>query len=138
MAQSIPWVMGSIIWFSTAWTRILIEIQRDQPLRLSLEYITISTLPGGQKPSWLPPSGLREVSNVEEVSMMLFLESGKIALLITTSCSCREHKFDLQHFNGSSLPETPVPWGLMPFACLHWYYIHIMHRHRCRQNTHTY
>lgn len=62
MDQSIPWAMGwIIIWFSTAWTRILIEIRRDQPLRLSLEYITISTLPGGQKPSWLPLSGLREV-----------------------------------------------------------------------------
>lgn len=64
MAQSVPWVMGWIIWFSTAWTRILIEIRRDQSLRLSLEYITISTLPGGQKPSWLPPSGLREVSKM--------------------------------------------------------------------------
>lgn len=78
----------------------------------------------------------RGIKNVEEVSMMLFPGSGEIALLIITSCSCREHKFDLQHFNGSSLPETPVPWGLMSFACLHWYYIHIMHRHTCRQNIH--
>lgn len=32
---------------------------------------------------------------------------------------------------------TPIPRDKIPYSGLHRYYMHEVHRHTCRQNTHT-
>lgn len=56
----------------------------------------------------------------------------------STSCFSRGPKFESSHLPDDSQPSvTPVPGGAVPSAYLFRYWMYVVHRQTCRQNTHT-